>query len=186
MSFGVVLHELPYFFGRNACLCFGSIPNRTAGSGFRDRFQRERPYRLDGRCQALVRGGRHHHGQDRRQASYNKFLIYEGKPLEDFDLSVQFKITKGGNSGIQFRSTHLKDKGEFVVGGYQADIATNQFQGICYEERGRGILAERSQKVVIGKDGKKTTSGSLGDPAKMFEGVDFDKFQDYRIVAKGM
>ena len=116
---------------------------------------------------------------------YNKFLIYEGKPLEDFDLSVQFKITKGGNSGIQFRSTHLKDKGEFVVGGYQADIATNQFQGICYEERGRGILAERSQKVVIGKDGKKTTSGSLGDPAKMFEGVDFDKFQDYRIVAKG-
>lgn len=116
---------------------------------------------------------------------YNKFLIYDGKPLEDFELSLKFKITKGGNSGIQFRSAHLKDKGEFVVGGYQADIATNQYQGICYEERGRGILAERGQKVVIGTDGKKTVVGSTGDPAKMFEGVDFDQFQEYRVEAKG-
>jgi len=34
---------------------------------------------------------------------YNKFLIHQGAPLEDFELTLKFRI-KGGNSGIQFRS----------------------------------------------------------------------------------
>ncbi len=116
---------------------------------------------------------------------YNKFLIYDGKPLEDFELTVQFRI-KGGNSGIQFRSKHLKEAGEFVVGGYQADIdPTMQYMGINYEERGRGILAKRGQKVVITPEGKIADVGSLGDPAKILEGLDFNKFNEYKVVAKG-
>jgi len=116
---------------------------------------------------------------------YNKFLIHQGAPLEDFELTLKFRI-KGGNSGIQFRSKHLKDAGEFVVGGYQADIeSSGKYMGINYEERGRGILAERGQKVVIGPDGKKAVVGSLGDPAKMLEGVKFDDYQEYKVIAKG-
>ena len=58
-------------------------------------------------------------------------------------------VVSNHNSGVQYRS---KDLGDHVVTGYQADIvgdATDKYTGILYEEQGRGILAERGQKVVI-------------------------------------
>jgi hypothetical protein len=65
----------------------------------------------------------------------NTFLATE-KSYKNFVLKAKFKL-RNGNSGIQFRSKSFPD---FVVGGYQADIAENMFMGILYEERGRGIL----------------------------------------------
>src|SRR5262245_31876234 len=41
---------------------------------------------------------------------YNKFLLLKGK-LENFELKCKFRM-EGGNSGIQYRSKHLTDKGE--------------------------------------------------------------------------
>src|SRR5437660_584748 len=79
---------------------------------------------------------------------YNKFLLWTGK-VDNFELKCKFRM-EGGNSGIQYRSQHLKDKGDWVVGGYQADMdAKGGFTGILYEERGRQILATVGQKVVI-------------------------------------
>src|SRR5436305_10874805 len=46
---------------------------------------------------------------------YNKFLLWTGK-VDNFELKCKFRM-EGGNSGIQYRSKHLKDKGEWVVGG---------------------------------------------------------------------
>ena len=116
---------------------------------------------------------------------YNKFLLHTGKPLENFELKLKFRMT-AGNSGIQYRSKHLKDKGEFVVGGYQADIdASGRFTGILYEERGRGILAERGQKVTIGEGGKKEVTGSTGDAKALLDGINIKDFHDYRITAVG-
>ena len=41
--------------------------------------------------------------------------------------------------------------------GYQADIDfTNKFADILYEEKGRGILAQRGESVTIDADGEKT------------------------------
>jgi len=84
----------------------------------------------------------------------NTFLIWEGE-VADFELTFQYKIV-GGNSGggIQYRS---KDFGDFVVGGYQGDFEGGKtYSGILYEERGRGILCPRGQRVAITADGKKT------------------------------
>lgn len=68
---------------------------------------------------------------------HNSFLATE-KPYSNFELKVKFKL-RNHNSGIQFRSKLFDD---FVVRGYQADIADNQYLGILYEEGGRGILAK--------------------------------------------
>lgn len=73
----------------------------------------------------------------------NTFLISDAK-YDNFTLRLKFKL-RNGNSGVQFRAEELP---EFVVRGYQADIADNQFMGILYEEKGRGILVEVDPEQV--------------------------------------
>src|SRR5688572_2858562 len=84
----------------------------------------------------------------------NTFLVYTNGDVQNFELQLSYKIV-GGNSGIQYRSK-VTDQKNFVVGGYQADIDSGTtYSGILYEERGRGILAKRGEKVVIKEaDGK--------------------------------
>lgn len=111
----------------------------------------------------------------------NTFLIWEGE-LDDFELSLKFRI-KDGNSGIQFRSqTH----GGFSVGGYQADIdAGMRYMGILYDERGRGILAERGQKVVRGSDGKSEVSPLELDQEQFKQSFREGEWNTYVIRAEG-
>ena len=113
----------------------------------------------------------------------NTFLIWKDGQPGDFELSLQFKI-EGGNSGIQYRSKVL-DQEKFIVGGYQADIDfSNKFAGILYEEKGRGILAGRGEKVTIGDDGKKSKSRFAQSDA-LAAGIHPGQWNDYRVVAKG-
>jgi len=114
----------------------------------------------------------------------NSFLIYKGDQLEDFELTIKFRISgERANSGIQFRST---DRGDFSVGGYQSDIdITGRFNGILYEERGRGILAQRGKKVVIDENGKKEVSDLDFDEEKFKASVKMDQWNEYTISAKG-
>ena len=51
----------------------------------------------------------------------NKFLIWEGE-VANFELRAKVRIIGNSNSGIHYRSMHLKDAGEYVMGGYQSDI----------------------------------------------------------------
>ncbi|MEM9643821.1 MAG: DUF1080 domain-containing protein, partial [Planctomycetota bacterium] len=84
----------------------------------------------------------------------NTFLVWTGATPANFELVVEFKI-EGGNSGIQYRSRVI-DEDKYVVSGYQADIDhANKFAGILYEEKARGILTLRGEKVEIQSDGKK-------------------------------
>lgn len=112
----------------------------------------------------------------------NTFLVYE-KPIKDFELTCEFKIT-GGNSGIQYRSKVL-DQEKFIVGGYQADIATNQYMGINYEEKGRGIIATRGQIVTIDEKGNKIVIGSCGDPKELETKFNLSDWNKYKVIAKG-
>jgi hypothetical protein len=73
---------------------------------------------------------------DATDLKHNSFLATT-KPYKNFVLKVKFKL-RNGNSGVQFRSKSFPD---YVVRGYQADIAEKMFMGILYEEGGRGILA---------------------------------------------
>lgn len=120
---------------------------------------------------------------DENPIAQNTFLIFDKSIEGDFELTLQFKLD-GGNSGVQYRSVVL-DEDKFVVSGYQADIdSTNQFAGILYEEKGRGILAKRGQFVTIGEDGKKTVE-SFADHDELANTIHLGQWNDYRIVARG-
>jgi hypothetical protein len=113
----------------------------------------------------------------------NTFLIWKDGKVGDFKLTCEFKL-EGGNSGIQYRSKVIDPK-EWIVGGYQADMdGVNQYTGIMYEERGRGILAKRGEKLTIDRDGKKE-SESIGDPAELAKVIHKDDWNTYEIEAIG-
>ena len=111
------------------------------------------------------------------------FATAAGKNLivDDFELRLSYRITADNdagfaNSGIQYRS---RDRGGFVAAGYQADMeAGPMFSGILYDEAGgaggRGIMANRGEKVTWTSDGKKEVTRQLGtlpgDPGEDQEG----------------
>ncbi len=113
----------------------------------------------------------------------NTFLIWRGGTLEDFELRLKFRIV-GHNSGIQYRS---KEIGDWVVAGYQADFeAGDTYTGILYDERGRGILAERGQfthVVADGEEHKVNLIGSLGDSKEINSVIRKEDWNEYRIIA---
>lgn len=119
-----------------------------------------------------------------KRLSYNTFLVWQGGEVRNFELRLKYRIVNG-NSGIQYRSK-LLDPDRFIVGGYQADIdASPRYSGILYEERGRGILAERGESVRINADGSKDVIGSLGDRDALQAKIKREDWNDYLIVAKG-
>ena len=112
----------------------------------------------------------------------NTFLIWREGILDDFELHFSYRIL-GGNSGVQYRS---KDLGNWSVGGYQADLEAGQtYSGILYEEKGRGILAERGQKTVIDETGKVKVLGSVGNSAELQAAIRHEDWNDYVVVARG-
>jgi type 1 glutamine amidotransferase len=119
---------------------------------------------------------------DSNKTDGNTFLIWRDGTVDDFELRLSYKIV-GGNSGIQYRS---KDKGNWVVGGYQGDFeAGDTYSGILYEEQGRGILAQRGQKTEIGPDGKVRVLASLGDTNDIQKAIKKEDWNDYVILAEG-
>ncbi len=131
-------------------------------------------------------------GQTTREkpAAENTFLIWTNGQPGDFEMRCSFRITAQNdvgfaNSGVQYRSKVLKPS-YWVVGGYQADMeAGPDYTGGLYEERGRGILASRGQKVLIHADGKKEVTGRLGGAAELEKEIRKGEWNDYVIMAKG-
>ena len=125
----------------------------------------------------------------------NTFLIWKKGEVSDFTLVLKYKMTPGDekkftNSGIQYRSKVI-DAAKFIVGGYQADFEYGEkYSGILYEEKGRGILAQRSQQVVI-KQGEKPekpkieVTGATGDSKEIQAAINKDDWNEYKIVAQG-
>lgn len=117
---------------------------------------------------------------------HNTFLVWKAGKVSDFELTFKYRIEKG-NSGVQYRSK-LLEPGKFgpIVAGYQADFeAGKTYSGILYEERERGILAQRGQKTEIGEDGKPKVTGSVGDSAEIQATIKEEDWNDYKIIAKG-
>ncbi|MFO0912151.1 MAG: PVC-type heme-binding CxxCH protein [Pirellulales bacterium] len=112
----------------------------------------------------------------------NTFLIWRDGEVADFEFRCQFKII-GGNSGVQYRS---KESDKWVIGGYQADIdAGNTYTGILYEERGRGILAQRGQQVVVNAKGENQVVGKTATNDEILAAVKSEDWNDYTITAVG-
>ncbi len=129
-------------------------------------------------------------------AKENTFLIWDGE-VGDFELHFKYKLTDAngkadgfGNSGVQYRSKVVKPEYS-VVAGYQADMECGKtYSGILYEEKGRGILASRGQKVVIheGDEPNKPkieVTGEVGKSDEIQAGIHPAEWNEYVVIAKG-
>ena len=133
----------------------------------------------------------------------NTFLIWQGGQPADFELKLEYRITKQGNSGVNYRSAIMDDH-PFALTGYQSDIdGRNRFTGQNYEERGRTTLAYLGQVTVIPPlDRKLDTAGrtalinknagtatklvkSLGTKEELTKDLAPDQWHEMHIVAKG-
>ena len=112
----------------------------------------------------------------------NHFITWKVATVRNFDLRVKARISAGGNSGIQYRSVHAPELGLDVITGYQCDVVAgkSQFNGMVYEEKGRGILARAHDKVTIDPKGDQWVVGKL-------EVKDFapGEWHEYRILVEG-
>ncbi len=121
---------------------------------------------------------------------HNTFLVWKGGTVGDFELRLRYRIVNG-NSGIQYRSKVVEQGGQGpIVAGYQADFeAGKTYSGILYEERGRGILAQRGQKtrIVAGDGGKAKVeaTGSVGKSEEIQAAIKHEDWNDYVVIAKG-
>lgn len=176
----------------SACLFAADKATEKNDDGFEVLFDGETLKGWDGnpKLWSVVDGVIHGETSDDAPIETNEFLIWDGT-ASDLHLIVEFRVADRGvgNSGVQYRSKRFEDAGKWVAGGYQADIErTNQYMGIGYEERGRGILAMRGEEVVLSEkpDGfKKEVVGSVGDAQEIVEGVKAGEWQTLEIIAKG-
>lgn len=115
----------------------------------------------------------------------NSFLVYRGSEPADFECKAEYRISEGGNSGIQYRSEQVNGI-PFALKGYQADIdGANTYTGQNYEERGRGFLALRGQIVTLPAGGKPVVTGSLGNADSLKAKISTGGWNEMHIVAKG-
>ena len=133
----------------------------------------------------------------------NTFLIWqEGQPA-DFELKLEYRITKDGNSGVNYRSAIMDDH-PFALTGYQSDIdGRNRYTGQNYEERGRTTLAYLGQVTVIPPQDRKLDAAGrkklikknawtpakvvkpLGTKEELAKDLTPGQWHEMHIVAKG-
>lgn len=119
-----------------------------------------------------------------RKLTENKFLVWAGGKLRDFELKAKFRL-RNGNSGIYIRCLEREPgKGDALV-GMQADFAEDpKWVGTIMEYLRRGILANRGEKVAIDENGARKVE-PLGDPAELLKAYKPGEWNDYHILCHG-
>ena len=121
---------------------------------------------------------------EQNPAKGNTFCIWRGGKLKNFVLKIKFRI-ENGNSGIQYRS---KDVGNWVVSGYQAEVANSPGKvGFLYDERARGSMVKVGDVVVVDEKGNKNVVGKIADTNELIKAGDYkDKdWNEYTIIVRG-
>lgn len=179
--------------GAVCCPCLGAA---GSGDGFTSLFNGKDLSGWDGRTNhwSVREGAITGVSTADNPAKGNNFLIARSGSTNlvvgDFELRFSYRFTgPSGNSGAQYRS---KDVGNHVVHGYQGDFEVGPtYSGILYEEGGRGILAQRGQKVVIRDDPSKPGTpvieviGSVGSSAEIQSLIRTNGWNEYVVIAKG-
>ena len=119
----------------------------------------------------------------------NTFLIWRGGAPKDFELKVDYRITSGGNSGINYRSVVVPDTvtpgNQFAMRGYQCDIdGLNHYTGNNYEEKGRLFLAVRGQVTHVIGTRTPIILSSLGDNQQLASLITTD-WNSIHLIARG-
>jgi hypothetical protein len=124
------------------------------------------------------------------KANGNTFLIWQGGSVADFELELEFRCNATNNSGIQYRSKHIREavNNQWVVRGYQHEIrnevAFPNTAGFIYDEGGsRGRICQVGEKLTWESDGKKSLDQSLIDQAEFKQLFKLDDWNKVRIVA---
>lgn len=113
---------------------------------------------------------------------YSEYLVWQGEPVRDFTLLVDFCIVSG-NSGIEYRAWKDEER-NFGLNGYQADICPGDIMGILYGEALGEIIATRGQCAHFDAQGNKTIE-NFGDPNEIAKAIHMNGWNTYRIEARG-
>ena len=120
-----------------------------------------------------------------KQIQTNSFLIYTSSQAGDFEFKATFKISNGGNSGVNYRSEEIANI-PFALKGYQADIdGENVYTGQNYEERGRGFLAMRGQNATINNSKDAFIIKTIGNPDTLKSKIKVDDWNEIHLIVKG-
>lgn len=132
----------------------------------------------------------------------NSFLIWRGGKPADFELTLEFKISRNGNSGINYRSVEVANV-PHALKGYQADIdGAINYTGQNYEERKRTTLAYRGEIVQVKAQNKnaadslqnfiknnawtqRTVTGSLGSSDSLKAKINYEGWNTCRLIIRG-
>lgn len=119
----------------------------------------------------------------------NTFIIWRGGTPADFELKVEYRITSGGNSGINYRSVVVPDRitpeNRFAMRGYQCDIdGQNRYTGNNYEEKGRLFLAVRGQVTRVTGTRIPVVLSTVGDNGDLGATITSD-WNSVHLIARG-
>ena len=122
----------------------------------------------------------------------SSFIAYTQEKFTDFELRLSFHIEgERANSGVQYRSRWVKDRGKWELTGYQADFdADNVYTGLLYEAWGRGVMTQPGETVIL---------HATDDPPEQFKyrrevvhhddagvvKIEQGRWYEYRILARG-
>lgn len=123
----------------------------------------------------------------------NTFLMWKEGVTRDFELRLSYRLSSSNNSGIQYRSRHVKDektRNDWVVRGYQYELRNElkfpTVSGFLYDEGGgRGRMCLVGEQVVWEADGKKVLRSDLIDQAAFEKLFRLDDWNDAVIIAQG-
>jgi hypothetical protein len=118
----------------------------------------------------------------------NTFIIWRGGEPENFELKVNYRITSGGNSGVNYRSVVVPDSvtpaNRFAMRGYQCDIdGQNRYTGNNYEEKGRLFLSVRGELTHVTGTRRPTILSRLGDNQELASRIN-EGWNAVHIVAR--
>ena len=127
------------------------------------------------------------------KAKGNTFLICKKGSFKDFELRLSYRLNATNNSGIQYRSKHIKEApNAWVVRGYQHEIRNEikmpNVSGFIYSEgglAGKGRLCYCGEKAVRDADDQKTVTDTLITAEEFKTLFKLDGWNDVVIVAKG-
>jgi hypothetical protein len=118
----------------------------------------------------------------------NTFIIWRGGEPENFELKVDYRITSGGNSGVNYRSVVVPDSvtpaNRFAMRGYQCDIdGQNRYTGNNYEEKGRLFLSVRGQLTHVTGTRRPVILSRLGENQELASRIN-EGWNAVHIVAR--
>jgi len=119
--------------------------------------------------------------EGREHFPHNTFLIWRDGTVEDFELRATVRIEGDNNSGIQYRSRPLPERGEWAITGYQHDVhPAIEHMGMTYEERGRGIFGLNGRNILVDPEGERWLV-SEHEPVA----ADLTEWTEFTVVARG-